>query len=283
MDFFQSLDRQIFDFVEAPENRRLRAGTGSYSTHFRGMLFGQKASVAVAAKIQAQRVDVLWLGANPSVPTSLERILDPHADDAHFNTFLAQMKSGMFSQHAVEPNADFIPWNPIQNPTKNWVIYNRILSNPAVADIDAVAMANIFPWGSKEMVDLAAGIRGLDRSLWHRVTEFANHINIQIVEALRPKLLIVPRSVGGADRPASKELRGMGLVESDAKELISGAVTIDGKQRKYSTGICVRGRIEVPVAYLPHPASLKITTLGRAQIVERFTEVLSATMGAGAT
>ncbi len=72
MTVFHELNDAIADFVSAPTNQRLRAGTGAYSALFRGGLFGQDRSVDVARKLQSQSVKVLWMGINPNVPGSLQ-------------------------------------------------------------------------------------------------------------------------------------------------------------------------------------------------------------------
>jgi hypothetical protein len=88
-DIFARLNRRIFDFVQLPANRRLRPGTGSYSTLFRGTLFGLEDAAAVAQRLKRTKVDVLWLGANPCVPKSLDSILDSRRADGDFAAWIS--------------------------------------------------------------------------------------------------------------------------------------------------------------------------------------------------
>lgn len=73
-NIFHAFNQRIPHFVRKPATRRLRAGTGAYSTPFRGTLFGLSDAEAVSRRLRTRRVDPLWLGANPCVPRSLKNI-----------------------------------------------------------------------------------------------------------------------------------------------------------------------------------------------------------------
>src|SRR5206468_2327365 len=73
----RAANRRICDFVHRSANRKLLPGTGYYSTPFRGGLFGETESDAVAKQLSRSDVDVLWLGTNPCVARSLENIIHP--------------------------------------------------------------------------------------------------------------------------------------------------------------------------------------------------------------
>lgn len=237
-------------------------------------MFGEKNADKVEQQLLTRNVDVLWLGSNPSVKTGLDRILDTHSDDSHFKTFIAQMESGMFSQHAVDAGAS-ITWNPLQKSNHKWELYRDAISNSADININAVAMANFIPWGSPNMEKLAVGVSGTDPRLWNRMLEFSNHLNIQIVEKLKPKLLIVPRSLGDTSAKAPKFLRGLGIVNEEARNLRPGCGRFGVGMQRYWTGVCVRGRAEVPVAYLNHPDALRVPRENRQEFVGHFAEVIS--------
>ncbi|MCC7126050.1 MAG: hypothetical protein IT178_14465 [Acidobacteria bacterium] len=94
MTAFHEINDAIADFVNAPANRRLRAGTGAYSALFRGGLFGQDRSVDVARQLPSQSVKVLWMGMNPNVPGSLQHILADAECDGDYPSFELQRASG---------------------------------------------------------------------------------------------------------------------------------------------------------------------------------------------
>ena len=83
-DIARRVNRRIHDFVHRSANRKLLPGTGYYSTPFRGGLFGETESDAVAKRLSRSGVDVLWLGTNPCVERSLENIIHPPTAGATF-------------------------------------------------------------------------------------------------------------------------------------------------------------------------------------------------------
>jgi hypothetical protein len=277
MNFFQNLETQILDFVETPENSKLKAATGSYSTPFRGLLFGEQSAEKVDFLLTKRNVDVLWLGSNPSVKSGLARILDAQADSSHFSTFQSQIKSGMFSQFSTDRAASITSFNPLQSPTYKWELYNRAIK-AAGADINAVAMANFIPWGSPDLDSLANQLSQTDRNMWFRMLEFSNHLNVQIVKKLKPKLLIVPRSLGDTASKAPRFLRGLGIVSEEIKKMRRESQLIGRYRQHYLTGLCLRGELEIPIAYFNHPDSLRISSENRQQFIDHFAGVISATM-----
>jgi len=89
-NIFDTVNRRIWAFVRERANLHLMPGTGSYSALFRGCLFGEKDSAAVAKQLKSRRVDVLWLGTNPCVPQSLEYIINPPNGKGDFPAFERQ-------------------------------------------------------------------------------------------------------------------------------------------------------------------------------------------------
>ena len=61
-------------------------------TLFRGTLFGEDRTDAVAALLKTRKAEVLWLGTNPNVPKSLAQILAPESGETDFPDFLKQRR-----------------------------------------------------------------------------------------------------------------------------------------------------------------------------------------------
>jgi hypothetical protein len=115
MNVFDSFNAKIRDFVERPENARLRRGTGAYSAPFRGTLFGMDRAADVAPLVDREGVDVLWLGSNPNVPTSVKYILDDTGDD--FPEFEDHLKAGLYASPGWDAKA----------VGRGWAIYRMAL------------------------------------------------------------------------------------------------------------------------------------------------------------
>lgn len=187
-----ALNENVVEFVRRPENHRLRAGTGVYSNHFRGSFMGETNADEVWQKISERGgIDLLWLGANPNVPESLERILSG-ADDAHFEIFLNQLEQGWYGD--VNPaKGHAIPWDPLANvKQQGWVFYRDALQR--VVDKDAIVFANILPWGSKNIELFVKGLQGFDPDLFGRVLTFADTQVRTMIELLKPRYVLIPRS-----------------------------------------------------------------------------------------
>ncbi len=91
LNIFEVINNSISDFVENQENKALKRGTGSYSIPFRGSIFGEIETAKVLSKLNAESVDVIWLGSNPNVPESLDAILSP-SSPSHYEGFVQQAK-----------------------------------------------------------------------------------------------------------------------------------------------------------------------------------------------
>lgn len=63
LNIFEAINNSISDFVENQENKALKRGTGSYSIPFRGSIFGEIETAKVLSKLNAESVDVIWLGS----------------------------------------------------------------------------------------------------------------------------------------------------------------------------------------------------------------------------
>jgi hypothetical protein len=249
---FDSFNQAIADFVNRPANIRLRPGTGSYSAPFRGSLFEMTKTEDVALELPMRRVDVLWLGSNPNVPGSLKNILDPTGGEGHFPDFQQQRNSGLFSARRWVGGVPSESWNPINKP-RGGARWYRDLFADMFGTVDAVAMANFIPWGSENMKTLLIQLGAMDEALLKRALEFADVLNMEIVRALRPKLLWVPFPVGKNARLDRTYAVGVALAQAADVQChcVAGV--------NFFTGICRRSELAVQTAYVPHPAGLRLT------------------------
>lgn len=273
---FDWINEQIYAFVNQLENRRLRPGTGAFSTPFRGSLFGLLESARVATELTTRSVDVLWLGTNPCVPDSIAKILDPAAGEGRFPSFVRQMQSGMFSAWKWDadgrPSPDF---NPIQTPVRNWLIYRDLLGT--LFDLECVTMANLIPWGSSDAKQLLERLGGQSPELLQRMLAFADELNVEIVTALKPRLVVVPLSFGknaAVDRAYSSDLSIRKAVDLRHHTIGTGSQTLN-----FYTATCRRGASAVRTAYLPHPASLHLTREAKPRVVAEITRVVAEFSG----
>jgi hypothetical protein len=265
-------NRRIRDFVTRAANARLRPGTGYYSTPFRGSLFGEKDSAAVANRLAPDGIDALWLGTNPGVSRSLEYILQPPRGRGDFPTFERQAESGLFGSWlwGGDDEGPAPDWNPIERPKGNWRVYRDALAR--VARLDRVAMANFLPWGSRSADALIGRIGLMNRPLLDRMLEFADDLNAEITGALAPKLVVVPFSLGR--NPVIDSVRPLGLSIARAAEARRHSVAVHRGTFTFHTGICASGRHTVRTAFLPHAASLRLRSDDRRRIIDRLAQVL---------
>ncbi|MEQ1759431.1 MAG: hypothetical protein ABL986_14005 [Vicinamibacterales bacterium] len=265
-NIFDAVNQRIWDFVHERANSQLRPATGSYSTLFRGSLFGATTAAGVAAKLAKQRVDVLWLGANPCIPRSLGYILNPPNGKGDLPIFERQMKSGLFSSARWDDQGEPLPdWSPIERPDGNWRVYRDVLE--AIGRLDRVAMANFIPWGSQTTDTLLRKLGATHAPLLKRMLAFADEVNAEIVEALNPKLVVVPFSLGRNRLLNDVVETGVALagVSGTQRHTVAGA---NGAFSFY-TGACQRGGLTVPVVFLRHPASLRLSKEAKPRVVEK--------------
>ena len=269
-----TLNTLIHDFVNAKANRRLRAGTGAYSTLFRGSLFGFTDDVSISKRLRNRRVDVLWLGANPCVPRSLDQIVAAPDDEGDFPAFLQQMRSGLFSSARWDDSGTPLPdFNPLERPKGNWQLYRDVLQH-RLGTTEGVAMANVLPWGSSDIEDFGSRMAETDEGLLGRMLRFADELNVVMVSVLRPRLMIVPFSIGRSRRLHA--IHPWQLSEREADSLNEHRLALEGRSFAFTTAISQRGSMRVPVAFLPHPAALRIPRTARSVFLTRVVEILGA-------
>lgn len=279
-NIFEFVNRRIFDFVRETPNRRLMPGTGTYSTPFRGSLFGQTESSAVAQQLAIRGVDILWLGSNPGVADSLRRILTPNGDAGDdFPQFERQMASGYFSERHWDEEGNSIPdWNPIERPRGGWTIYRDLFVDLGAVP-DAIAMANFIPWGSQDMKALITQIRAVDPGLLQRMMAFAEALNAEIVQTIKPKLLVVPFSLGRSSQLDATYPLDISVVR--ATQVHAHQVELDRGTFNFYTGVCQRGALQVPTVWLRHPVSLRLTHEGKDMLRDEFPKALGFDLSRG--
>lgn len=271
-NIFDAVNRRIWAFVHERANQHLMPGTGSYSALFRGSLFGQAESAAVAEQLTTRGLDVLWLGTNPCVPRSLENIINPPKGKGDFPAFERQMNSGLFgSWRWSDDGQRSLDWNPIESPTPSWEVYRDVLAE--IARLDCVAMANFIPWGSQDAEALTKNLGAVNRPLLERAFEFADDLNAEIVQALAPKLMVVPFSLGRNRR--FDAVRPLGLSLSRAVDSKRHTVALPEGAFTFHTARCQRGKLTVPTVFLRHPASLRLRNEAKKRIIEGVARILA--------
>ena len=143
-----------------------------------------------------------------------------------------------------------------------------------IARLERVAMANFIPWGSHNIGSLVEGLSAANRPLLLRALAFAEHLNKEIVQALRPRLIVVPFSLGR--NRTLDAIYSPGLTLRKAADLRRHAVALPRATFNYSTGYCQRGRLTVRVAFLPHPASLRLSKEAKKRVIGALANTLNA-------
>ncbi len=265
----QQINNRINDFVSQPENARLKAGTGSFSTPFRGTLFGHKGIAEVNACLQKQRsIDVLWLGSNPNCPESVANILENTGGPGCFPDFQQQLRSGHLSEQG---------WDPINNPQRGWRTYAMVLDG--TSNLSRVIMANSIPWGSSRTEEFLGPLANQDRELVSRLLEFSDELVAEIVSMLRPRLLIVPKSL--AENKTIRELLPTySLLKSNVRESVDLPVPAGNKRFHCYSGHyeCEPLALKVPALFVPHPSGIQLTVDSRRQFVEALQKVVTSLM-----
>lgn len=271
IDIARVANQRIWDFVHQRANRNLRPGTGYYSTPFRGGLFGEVKSTEVAKRLSSRGVDVLWLGTNPGVPRSLANIIDSPVDSGDFPSFKRQIESGFFGSSrwgpSGAPEADF---SPIERPKNAWKLYRDLFGQ--VGRLECVAMANFIPWGSRNAEAFVTQLGSANGPLLQRVLEFSDDLNAEIVQALEPKLAVVPFSLGRSR--ALNAVGSIGLSLKQATDAKPFTVRLPTGAFNFYTAACQRGKVAVRTAFVPHPASLRLSTESKRRVISEVAEAL---------
>jgi hypothetical protein len=193
-NIFNEVYELIDEFICRQENIRLKAGTGSYSTLFRGTLSGSTETMVVEKAISENPVRVLWLGSNPNVPESLD-LITKSPNSGHYNEFLKQKQNGHFSEVVRDPKTgNLIPgWDPINHPSYHWRFYTEIFEQ--LFGQGHILMANYVPWGSRDFSTFIREMTAFDRDLLNRVLHFSTMLNQHVINHFRPELIVAPKSI----------------------------------------------------------------------------------------
>lgn len=260
MNVFDDFNARIAEFVGKDENEVLRRGTGTFCTPFRGTLFGLERSSDVAAALPNRQVDVLWLGANPNVQASVDAIFGrPHRS---FPPFRRQVGSGFYGE--VHPDyADArVGWDPIGQPQRGWRFYMEVFSS--FANRASIAMANVIPWGSSDAKEFWGPLGKEHAELVDRLVTFSDELNEDITAALRPRLIVVPRSLG--------ERTGLAMSRADVRPV----PVATSRTFNFHVGRVSRKGRWWNVAYLPHPAAIRYSAKDRVVIADALRTELSS-------
>lgn len=279
-NFVTEIHEMIRAFVE--DHPRLRPGTGSYSTPFRGSLFGEHTAVAVAAKLdQGERVDILFLGSNPNVPRSLNMIQHGYQRDGDWNYFETQVESGLFGDMNPDAPADReqkIGWDPIHAPKGHWKFFaDEILGK--VTSRDRVAMMNAVPWGSADFASFLKTLRDMDEALLRDVLTLSERLLMVAMRRLRPKVLLAPFSL--VDNKLLNDVcegredeRAFPLaLQGEAEKPAVRSYRIVRTQVRW-------GELDLPMVCMGHPSALRYQrSEKRKEIAERLRAALGDALG----
>ncbi len=273
-NFVAQANSAIYDFVHVPKNQRLLVGTGTFSTPFRGTLFDETNSDDIAEKLRSQRADVLWMGSNPNAPNSLAAILEKPGFPSEIGGFERQMASGKYSEHIWTKNGEIeLGWDPIRKVSQSgWIFYRDVLST--IADLRRVAMSNFVVWGSSTFDELLREICQIDQSLLNRLVEFSIDLNREIIKSLRPRLVVVPLSLGRNN-----------ILEQDFSSLLTLSHGRNAQEHKVPVGsrsfyFYLRAhqieQFSFQVLYVPHPSSIRLSNEHKNRVKRAIGEVLRA-------
>lgn len=252
MNPLEVIDQNILEFAHAPGNDEFLIRTRSYSTPFRGTLFGKSTVSEVWQELQHRSARVLVLGANPN-----------NSDESHpqrcrrFRSLQEHINTCIFGE---------VYWDVHGRPQAGWTAadedrWKMFLLEPLLAagvQSESVAFANLLPWGSSP--DLKSLLAALNHDQAERATAFANDMLAQLLGLLRPALVVAPRSIG-AQLQATELGRQQLTSKATSFSYASGKGT---SPLNYYVG-CVH---DVRLLQLPHPASIRATHAGRAQLAE---------------
>lgn len=138
---------------------------------------------------------MLWFGSNPHIKRSLAMIVSRTRGCGDFPDFESQCRSGLFGSarwEGTNPTSDF---SPLQHPERRWTVYQEVLRK-VFGSTDACAMANCVPWGSASINDFVRTLSEVDPKLLRRAVAFAEGLTERIISSLKPRLLLVPFSLG---------------------------------------------------------------------------------------
>jgi len=254
----ERLNAAIADFVQEPRNSALLPGTGGYSTPFRGSLFGCTRAADVERELMDRRASILLLGSNPNCPESLEHIRSTHAGVGDWPDFERQAATGYFGHAVTGEDGMMRGWDPLHDPGKMgpgqhaWTFFADAV-RAGLGSLDEVALANVLSWGSSDVRRLVQVLQEKDSNLLGRVLSFADAQLETILRALRPRLIICPKSVSD-----QRWARTLVISRKRAKGLLDvSPVNLTGRPYRMTLGECVGNGSTYPILFMNHPSSLR--------------------------
>ena len=283
MNTVKNLNYSIQEFVLRPENSLLRPATGSYSTPFRGQLFGCDMAEDVEGKLAERNVSVLFLGSNPNCPGSLEYIMNQSIGEGDWHSFLIQLKSGYFGERVTDQFGTARAWCPLHHPStmgsgqrSSWTFYADAIRT-GVGSLEDVAMANVFSWGSGELDHMIRHLRAHDPGLLGRVISFANKQLTTMLDSLRPQLVLCPLSISN-----HQELRNLLLSRDRVKDSMN--VSPSALASAFTMNLAtttINGR-EQRILFIKHPSALRWNRKAdRPSISDAMSSAICSALGEG--
>jgi len=304
----QQLLEDLWEFVEQEKNIRLKYAVNPSILPFRGRPFGETKADDIDKKLKTGRADVLWFGSNPNSPDSLHRLLwgqpPKRWNDKKFKEFEEQYKALKSSREATQDPWHMTDnpkgWDPIQNPKGGWVHYRNGLAgvldpkwlllarqqgwekeDEKPRSLSSVVMANAIPWGSHTTDELLDVLFEFDRTLLKRMLDFSDRYVAKMIEALNPKLIIVPLSLA-RNKTLQNQKYPLRLRECAKKkhEPYEDAQKNDGDKNKRRNFYYFSHEIhERKCLYVPHPSSLRIASGAVHNFQDMLTKVFAANLG----
>jgi hypothetical protein len=108
--------------------------------------------------------------------------------------------------------------------------------------------------------------------LLERALEFADDLNSEIVQALAPRLVVVPLSLARSRHLDA--VRASGLSLQQAIDVQRHTVTTPEGTFSCYTGSCRRGRVTVRAVFLRHPASLRLSREAKKRVSGSLVRIL---------
>jgi hypothetical protein len=262
----KAINKSILEFAARPENHWLITQTRSYSTPFRGPLFGQIEQSAVAAELANQPVDALILGANPK--DTGEK--DPTVR-TKYRDLKDQISAGLYSEAHWDKDGIAVPGWSAEEEHRWRIIYDALAA--AGLTSKSIAFANFLPWGSSDLTQL---VQMVDPAPRRRMVAFADELLGQIVRTLRPRLIIASLSISEnlTDSLITAHRKTATLEEFDY------AANGPGKFRMFYGTAQIGGRA-AQLIHLRHPSSLRATSQAKALITERLTLMFCRLLSCG--
>jgi hypothetical protein len=250
-NFFRNLNKDILNFSTEKGNEVLLSKTHTHSTLFRGGLFGKEREVDVLYELQnGGYPDILIVGSNPNAGEHTQvgmqrgyRSLRQHIDLG----FLGERE--WVSEIETRPG-----WSPFNTSTRGWTILSSLLeglSRPR----GKVAFANFTPWGSSTWKKFPNTIN--DDFLVNRILKFSDDLNAQIIEKLRPKLVIVPFSLIRCSQ--INQLHEIEFLK-DYKTAKQICIKTSGRLFNINVGSIQRGATKSTALFMPHPSSFRLNS-----------------------